>query len=83
MKRLSIWITVIVFMLLCSNALTELAMAKDIVRPEEIKSMRQVIYDDETCEKLAGLWKDYYDEYPSEYAYANWMYAARFSPFES
>jgi hypothetical protein len=66
-------------MLLSSNALTELAAAKDVVRPEEIKSMRQVVYDDETYEKLAQLWKGYYDEYPSEYAYANWMYAARYA----
>jgi hypothetical protein len=53
--------------------------AKEVVRPEEIKSWRQVIYDGETYRKLAALWKDYYREYPSEYAYANWMYAARYA----
>lgn len=53
--------------------------ARDVVRPEEIKSKRQVVYDDQTYEKLAGLWKDYYGEYPSEFAYANWMYAARYA----
>ncbi|KPJ61049.1 MAG: hypothetical protein AMJ46_03520 [Latescibacteria bacterium DG_63] len=53
--------------------------AKELVRPEEIKSLRVVIYDRETYEKLARLWKDYFDEYPSEYAYANWMYAARYA----
>jgi len=53
--------------------------AKEIVRPEEIKSMRQVIYSDETYTKLAKLWKEYFAAYPSEYAYANWMYAARYA----
>ncbi|MCK4655572.1 MAG: hypothetical protein KAT85_01035 [candidate division Zixibacteria bacterium] len=79
MKRPTVWIPVTLLMLLTALALPDLATAKDVVRPEEIKSMRQVIYDDETYEKLAGLWKDYYDEYPSEYAYANWMYAARYA----
>jgi hypothetical protein len=53
--------------------------AKEIARPEEIKSWRQVIYDQETYEELARLWKEYYEEYASEYAYANWMYAARYA----
>ena len=43
MKQLSILIPVTVFMLLCSNALSELAMAKDVVRPEEIKSMGIIV----------------------------------------
>jgi hypothetical protein len=53
--------------------------AAEVERPEEVKSKRQVVYDDETYVKLAHLWKTYYDEYPSEYAYANWMYAARYA----
>ncbi|MEW5701913.1 MAG: hypothetical protein AB1792_06765 [Candidatus Zixiibacteriota bacterium] len=53
--------------------------AREIVRPEEIRSKRQVVYDDATYAKLATLWKDYYDAFPSEYAYANWMYAARYA----
>ncbi|TFH64716.1 MAG: hypothetical protein E4G91_04920 [Candidatus Zixiibacteriota bacterium] len=53
--------------------------AQEIVRPEEIKSKRQVIYDDATYAKLNRLWRAYYEEYPSEYAYANWMYAARYA----
>lgn len=57
----------------------EISAAGDVVRPEEIKSKRLVVYDDETYVRLAGLWKDYYGEYPSEYAYANWMYAARYA----
>ncbi|HVP57263.1 MAG TPA: hypothetical protein VMU02_04150 [bacterium] len=44
-----------------------------------MKSKRQVIYDSETYGKLKDMWKKYYDEYPSEYAYANWMYAARYA----
>lgn len=55
------------------------SIAADVTRPEEIKSKRLVVYDDETYAKLAGLWKDYYEEYPSEYAYSNWMYAARYA----
>ena len=53
--------------------------ADEVVRPEEIKSKRQVIYDDAAYVKLAEMWKAYYEEYPSEYAYANWMYAARYA----
>ncbi len=51
----------------------------EVVRPEEIKSKRLVIYDDDAYVKLADLWRDYCDAYPSEYAYANWMYAARYA----
>jgi hypothetical protein len=79
MKRPSVWIPVTLLILLASIALPDFAAAKDVVRPEEIKSMRQVLYDDETYQRLAQSWKDYYDEYPSEYAYANWMYAARYA----
>ena len=53
--------------------------AKEIVRPEEIKSLRQVAHGQETYVKLEKLWKEYYNHYPSEYAYANWMYAARYA----
>jgi hypothetical protein len=59
--------------------LPALLSAKDVVRPEEIKSKRQVVYDNPTYAKLADLWKDYYEAYPSEFAYANWMYAARYA----
>jgi hypothetical protein len=56
--------------------------AKDVVRPEEIRSKREVIYDQETYDKLAKQWQDYYKEFPSEYAYANWMYAARYAGWD-
>jgi hypothetical protein len=56
---------------------------KEIVRPERIKSKRQVVYDQETYAKLATLWKEYYNEFPSEDAYANWMYAARYAGDEA
>ncbi len=52
---------------------------EEIVRPEEIKSMRQVVYDKDTYQKLETMWQAYYSEFPSEYAYANWMYAARYA----
>jgi len=52
---------------------------KNIERPEKIVSMRQVVYDTETYTKLTGLWKKYYEAYPSDEAYSNWMYAARYA----
>ncbi len=50
-----------------------------IERPEKIVSLLKVVYDIETYAKLAKLWKEYYDEFPSEDAYANWMYAAKYA----
>jgi len=55
------------------------AGAAEVARPTEVKSLRQVIYERDTYGKLSEMWKKYYDEYPSEYAYANWMYAARYA----
>ncbi|MBU0509685.1 hypothetical protein KKH27_12735 [bacterium] len=57
--------------------------ADDIVRPEEIQSKRLVVYDDATYVKLARQWKEYNGKFPSEYAYANWMYAARYASDEN
>jgi len=51
----------------------------EVVRPEKIYSKRLVIYDDSTYIKLADLWKKYYHAFPSEDAYANWIYAARYA----
>jgi len=51
----------------------------EIARPAEVKSKRQVVYDSETYGRLEEMWKKYDDHYPSEYAYANWMYAARYA----
>lgn len=52
---------------------------KNIERPEKIVSKREVVYNLETYSKLAKLWSDYYKEFPSEDAYANWMYASRYA----
>ncbi|MFC2150383.1 hypothetical protein ACFLQV_02650 [Calditrichota bacterium] len=52
--------------------------AKDIVRPEKVTSMRKVIYNVETYRQLASQWKQYYKEFKSEDAYANWMYAKKY-----
>jgi hypothetical protein len=79
MKREYAWIPVAVLIMLVIILAPRGSNAKDIVRPEEIKSRRQVAYSDEAYVKLAKLWKEYFDEYPSEYAYANWMYAARYA----
>ena len=50
-----------------------------ISRPEDVVSMRQVWYDQETYRELANAWMEYYDVFPSETAYANWMYATRYA----
>lgn len=52
---------------------------KNIERPEKILSKRQVIYEKDIYIKLANLWEAYYNEFPSEDAYANWMYASRYA----
>jgi hypothetical protein len=67
--------------LFCGIILTQIsvATAKDIIRPEKIRSKREVIYEKETYEELAKLRKEYNKEFPSEDAYANWMYAARYA----
>jgi hypothetical protein len=51
----------------------------EIERPERILSKREIVYNDTTYARLAHLWNDYYDAFPSEDAYANWMYAARYA----
>ena len=55
---------------------------EDLVRPEKILSKREVIYDKETYAELAVLWKKYYEHFPSEDAYGNWMYAERYAGSE-
>jgi len=67
--------------IICSAFLfcASLANADEVERPEEIKSKRQVIYSQETYANLAEKWQSYFEVYPSEYAYANWMYAARYA----
>ena len=79
MKREHIWVPIAVLVVLIIALAPKTLSAKEIVRPEEIKSMRQVVYGHETYVKLAQLWKEYFNQYPSEYAYANWMYAARYA----
>jgi len=67
-------------LLLCAM---DLSAADELVRPTEIKSMRQAVYDRDTYNKLADLWEKYNEKYPSEYAYANWMYAARYAGWDN
>jgi hypothetical protein len=69
-------------LLVLSGALSFLVFgqrSKEILRPEEVRSKRVVIFDEDTYHKLDSLWQRYYDAFPSEYAYANWMYAARYA----
>jgi hypothetical protein len=56
---------------------------QEVERPEKIVSLREVMYDSATYANLAHLWEKYYDAYPSEDAYANWVYAARYADFEN
>jgi hypothetical protein len=44
-----------------------------------MQSLRTVGYDRETYADLARRWKEYYEVFPSEDAYGNWMYAARYA----
>jgi hypothetical protein len=55
----------------------------EVERPEKIVSLREVMYDSATYANLAHLWEKYYNAYPSEDAYANWVYAARYADFEN
>ncbi len=79
MKSRIIGLAIIGMLILSGVLLPAMVSAATVVRPEEIRSMRQVIYDTKTYAKLDTLWKAYFDEYPSEFAYANWMYAARYA----
>ncbi len=79
MKRAYVLVSVALLAAFAVVLVPKGSWAKEVVRPEEIKSWRQVIYDGQTYKKLTELWKEYFKEYPSEYAYANWMYAARYA----
>ena len=79
MKIERIWVPIAALILLVTIFAPNGSSGKEIVRPEEIKSRRQVNYCDEIYVNLARLWKEYFDKYPSEYDYANWMYAARYA----
>ncbi|MEN8192047.1 MAG: hypothetical protein ABFS12_04480 [Bacteroidota bacterium] len=75
---------VLLFLFLISTLLSGCEKTiKNIERPEKIVSKRIVVYDQETYSELADLWKTYYEEFPSEDAYANWMYAARYAKWEN
>ena len=56
--------------------------ASEIERPERIESKRVVVYDKDTYDTLANKWQEYYLAFPSEDAYANWMYASRYAGHE-
>ncbi len=56
---------------------------KNIERPEKVVSKRQIVYKQETYSELAKLWQEYYNEFPSEDAYANWMYSTRYAQWSN
>ena len=74
--RVIITLALLATFLSCRDSST---VARELVRPEKIRSWREVYYDHETYVKLAELWKEYNKAYPSEDAYANWMYASRYA----
>lgn len=55
------------------------ASALDLVRPAEVRSLRHTMRSQAEFVELAELWKEYHRQQPSEYAWANWMYAARYA----
>ena len=82
MKKAIIYVLLaIVLATLC--AAVSKAIAKDIERPEKVVSKRITVYDKETYAQLAQRWEQYYKEFPSEDAYGNWMYAARYAGDEN
>jgi hypothetical protein len=66
-------------LLLLLVSLADYCLAKDLVRPPEVKSRREINYSQDTYDELAKLWHEYHETYPSEYSYANWMYAKKYS----
>jgi len=50
-----------------------------VERPPRVVSMRKKVFDAKTYEQLADAWHIYYKAYPSEDAYANWMYALKYT----
>ena len=78
MKRNSITAPCVVIAVLLIAAPACERTSREIQRPERIVSKRTVVYDSATYAKLAGLWKQYCEAFPSEDAYANWMYATRY-----
>lgn len=55
------------------------AQARELVRPEPVGSMRKIWREKSAYVELDRLWAAWYDEFPSEDAYENWMYSARYA----
>ena len=66
----------ILFLCLLSPALAD---ARDLVRPEPVGSMRIIWREKPAYQELDRLWEAWWRAYPSEEAYGNWMYAARYA----
>ncbi|NQT62010.1 MAG: hypothetical protein HQ556_03535 [Candidatus Marinimicrobia bacterium] len=52
---------------------------REVERPQDVVSKRIQVYSDSIYNRMAGEWKAYYEVFPSEAAYANWMYATRYA----
>ncbi|MBT3253328.1 MAG: hypothetical protein HN995_11585 [Candidatus Marinimicrobia bacterium] len=52
---------------------------KEVERPQDVVSKRIQVFSDSVYNRIAGEWMAYYEVFPSEEAYANWMYAARYA----
>ena len=55
------------------------ASRETIERPPQIVSLRKKAFDVETYKHLDSAWYKYYNAYPSEDAYSNWMYATKYT----
>jgi len=52
---------------------------QEVERPQTVVSKRIVVFSDSVYNQMAEEWSNYYKVFPSELAYANWMYAARYA----
>ncbi len=59
------------------------ATLNEVQRPQEVVSKRVAVYSDSVYNRMAEEWQAYYNSFPSEFAYANWMYAARYAKHEN
>ncbi|MBU8922987.1 MAG: hypothetical protein KOO63_14310 [Bacteroidales bacterium] len=79
MLSLKIPIIVVCVVVLAGSVSGCTKTVEEISRPEKVQSLRIISYDRETYVDLARRWKEYYDVFPSEDAYGNWMSAARYA----
>lgn len=68
------WLAALIFL---TAALA--AQTRELVRPEPVGSMRNLWREPAAYQELNRLWREWHAEFPSETAYENWMYSARYA----